>query len=174
MPQADVRAALVEYFANPPLPGVQIVEKDLPFYFDGANWNVSAETGWAAVLAIHIDSTSETRITLPARTPDTQAWGNKKVAYTVSIIVQQQYLTPTYRPPGWDETDWTDALDTLLDSITDRIHRDPTAGSGGNPIFEFGQDDNDIQIEQEIPTFDEGRLYSWCRVQVNVTEIINA
>lgn len=167
MGQATVRAAIVNYLSGANIPGITLWLKDAPWYLDGGRWNLAPGQLYGAVAFPHIDRTHEERITLPAQT------ANKKITYTVSLCFQYQYLIQ-----GGGEPDaWVDGLDTILDGIKAVIRADQNLGTDGHPIFEAGEDVNDLATDIDLPILDDndgGRVYMFARVEVTVIEIITA
>ena len=177
MSYAAVRAALVAWFEAANVTGLQQVYKDMPWFLDAAQWNITPARTWGAVGFIHIDSSSESRMTVGAQNPlklaDTV--GLKQVNYVVSLGLQYQFLIPATLANG-DEADvWVDGLDSLIDALKTRIRSDPLQGASSSVIFQAGQDDNDIRVESDLPIHEPGvRVYSFHRIQFNLTEIITA
>jgi hypothetical protein len=167
MSDQAVRAAIQAFLASPELPGVQKVYKDVPWFIDGAQWNVAGNDGWAGIISVHLNTSQESRVTLPALT------GSKQVNHTIGLVIQYQYLIPTYFAPGEAEDSWVDGLDIIVDGIKDRIRSNPTFNSNGI-IFQAGQDDSDIRITRDVPTIDVGRVVAWNLIEFNLTEIIQA
>lgn len=169
MSDSAVRLAIRAWFATPPIPGVQNVYRDEPWIVQGADWDVSTELGWGAILSIHLDSSEESRITLPALT------GNKRVDHKVGVLIQYQYLIPDVFPDGVMEDDWVNGLDQIIDAVKTRIRSDPNMGTApGGVIWEAGQSPADIRISRDLPKLDRGRVISWNLVEFDVTEIITA
>lgn len=167
MSYATVRQALVAYFAS--IAGIQTMYRDSPWFLDQAQWGLEADKQWGAVAFLHIDRSSESRITLPAGT------GSKEIEYVVSLVVQYQYLIPSILGNGLREDDWVVGLDTIIDTVKARLRADQTAGTGlGGVIFQVGENPSDITVDQDLPILDVGRVYSLTRVEFNVTEIITA
>lgn len=169
MSDSAVRQAIQAWFASAAIPGVQTVYLDEPWIVQGADWNVTSESGWGAILAIHLDSSDETRITMPALT------GNKRVDHKVGVLIQYQYLIPSQLPSGVMEDDWVNGLDQIIDAVKARIRSDPNMGTApGGVIWEAGQSPADIRITRDLPKLDPGRIVSWNLVEFDVTEIIVA
>lgn len=169
MSDSAVRKAIQAWFATPPIPGVQNVFLDEPWIIQGADWDVQSDSGWGAILAIHLDSSDESRVTLPALT------GNKRVDHKVGVLIQYQYLIPSTLPVGVNEDDWVNGLDQIIDAVKNRIRQDPNLGTApGGVVWQAGQDLNDIRISRDLPKYDRGRVISWNLVEFNVTEILVA
>lgn len=168
MTDANVRAALRDFFQTPPLLGLQKVFLDEPWIIQGANWDVQSQSGWGAVAFIHLDTSHESRITLGAA-----IGGSKQVDHTVGLVIQYQYLIPAALPDGTDEDAWVGPLDQIIDGVRTRIHSNPNAG---NPavVFQFGQDNNDIRVTRDLPKIDNGKIVVFTLVEFDVTEIIQA
>ena len=167
MGYATVRTALASYLAG--IPGIQLLLRDAPSFLDGANWSLDVGTTHGAVAFFHIDQSNESRISLPAIT------GQKEVNYTISFLIQYQYLLPAQYEDAQTADEWVDGLDTIIDEVKKRIRADPTAGTGiGGVIFQIGQDPGDIAIEQDLPILDGNRTYSFTRIELHLTEIIVA
>jgi hypothetical protein len=167
MSDKAVRLAIQEFFAYPELPGIQRVYKDIPWFIDGAQWDVASNNGWAAVAAVHLSTSNESRATLPWKT------GQKEVDHTVGLVVQYQYLIPPQFTHDEAEDVWVDGFDTVIDGIKDRIRSDYTFN---NPavIFQAGENKNDIRITRDAPYIDKGRVLVWAVLEFDVTEIITA
>lgn len=179
MGQLDVRAAIADYLKASVLPGnVVAIWKEVPALFTDAQWGQTVEPGWAASIAVHIESWTEKRLSLPSLGSTAGGpVGLKQRDYTVSIILQQSYLIPIYPfPTGEDQDAYSDMIDVLMDAVVDLIRADPTLGTGGTPIFEAGQDDNGISTQLDLPQQDDAgnRIYAWNRITFAVTEMINA
>jgi hypothetical protein len=179
MGYTDVRTALVEFFK--PADTTQFdafarVYRDWPWMFTADDWWNSipdVEEDWGAVAAVHIDSSSETRLTLPAYT------GSKQITYQVALLIWYQYLIPD--DLGLDEADqWVSGLDLTIDRVKARIRSDQTGGTGGEPILQMGEGDNtglgepNIEITSDLPVVDDGIVYILTRVAWAAYEIINA
>lgn len=167
MSDSAVRLAIQDFFANPKIDGIQRVYRDVPWFLDGAQWEVYDQRGWAAVCAVHLRSSNESRVTLPWKD------GSKQVQHTVGMIIQYQYLIPTQFNFDEAEDSWVEGLDAIVDGIKDRIRSDYTMGHS-DVIFQAGQDRNDIRIQRDVPIIDKGRVVSWNVIEFNVTEIIQA
>ena len=165
MADGAVRQAIQNFFLNPSIDGVQHVYLDVPWFLDGAQWDVFDNRGWAAVASIHLDRSQESRITLPFGT------GSKNVEHNVGLILQYQYLIPAKFQQGEFEDAWVTGLDQIVDAVKDRIRSDYTFNSNG-VIWQSGQQANDIRITRDVPTVDLGRVVSWNVVEFSVTEII--
>lgn len=177
MTYATVRQALVTYFAAQSITGLQHIYRDMPWYTEAAQWNITPGRTWAAIAFIHLDDSDESRITTTARTPTqpSNAVGFKQVHYRISVGLQFQYMIPT-ELQGTDDADaWTDALDSLIDGIKTAIHADPNLGTPG-VIFQAGQSNNDMRVQSDLPVYDapNSRIYSFHRVSFDLSEIINA
>lgn len=177
MSYAAVRAATVAWFNTAGIEGLQKVYQDMPWFLDAAEWNVTPGRPWGAVGFIHLDSSNESRITVGAENPTlpADAVGYKQVEYVLSLGLQYQYLIPATLPADVAADVWVEGLDSLIDAVKARIRQDPLLGATSDVIFQAGQDDNDIRVESDLPIYDAGvRVYSFHRVQFNLTEIINA
>jgi hypothetical protein len=167
MADGAVRLAVQEFFQSPPVVGIQKVYKDIPWFMDGAQWDVASNDGWAAVASVHLNTSQESRITLPWKV------GQKQVEHTVALVIQYQYLIPVSFAPEEAEDQWVIGLDTVIDGVKDRIRSDYTFNNP-NVIFQGGQDRNDIRVTRDVPVMDVGRVIAWNVVEFNVTEIIQA
>lgn len=167
MADGAVREAIQAFLLNPSIDGVQYVYKDVPWFLDGAQWDVFDNRGWAAVCSVHLDSSRESRLTLPF------AVGSKHVEHNVGIIIQYQYLIPDQFAQGEFEDAWVTGLDAIVDGIKDRIRSDYTFGAV-NIIWQAGQSTDDIRITRDVPVRDAGRVISWNVIEFTVTEIIQA
>jgi hypothetical protein len=164
----SVRHQLRDFFQTPAIKGLPKVYLDEPWIIQGANWNVQAELGWGAVGFTHLDTSSDTRITLGAA-----IGGQKEVKHTVGFCVQFQYLIPASLPAGVDEDAWVDPFDSIIDGIKNRIRSDPTLGGAG-AIFQGGQDPNDIRVTRDLPQEDVGKIIVFAVVEFDCLEIITA
>lgn len=167
MADGAVRKAIQQFFSSPEIDGIQRVYKDVPWFLDGARWEVYDQRGWAAVCAVHLTSSRESRVTLPWKD------GSKQVNHTVGMIIQYQYLIPTQFTFDEAEDSWIEGLDSIVDGIKNRIRSDYTMGNT-DVIFQAGQNPNDIRIQRDVPIIDKGRIVSWNVVEFDVTEIIQA
>ncbi len=168
MPDAALRSALVEFFAAPPITGIQHWYRDEPWFIQGGTWNLADNGGWGALAYVHIDRAQESRITIPVET------GQKRIDYTVSLLIAYQYLIPSQVPENGEDS-WVGPLDQIVDAVKDRIRSDPTAGTGqAGAVFQFGQGDNDIRHERDLPRRTNGVIHNWTRLEVDVVEIITA
>ena len=167
MADGDVRKAIRNFFQTPPITGIQTVYLDVPWFIDGAQWDVLSQEGWAAVASVHLNMSQESRVTLP--------WsvGSKQVNHSVGLLLQYQYLIPSNFGPDEAEDAWVEGLDIIIDGVKNRIRSDYTFNSNG-VIFQAGQDQNDIRVQRDVPVVDVGRVVAWCVVEFNVTEIIQA
>jgi hypothetical protein len=169
MADGAVRAALRNFFQTPPIPGMPKIYLDEPTIVQGANWDVSASTGWGAVGYIHLDTSHESRVTLGAA-----IGGSKQVNHTVGLVVQYKYLWPAYLTPGLEEDAWVTPFDSIIDAVKTRIRSDPTLGNS-SVIFQGGQDQNDIRITRDLPQSDNSETtIVFAVVEFNVTEILQA
>jgi hypothetical protein len=167
MSYTTARAALVAFFTG--IDGIQRMYADAPWIIEGANWQLNAGTTYGAVAFIHIDQSSEARITLPAQT------GQKQISYTVSLLIQYQYMIPPYLALGTSEDAWVVGLDLIVDAVKAQIRSDQKAGTGpAGVIFQQGEGTSDLRVAQDLPIADEDRVYSYTRVEFDVTEIITA
>jgi hypothetical protein len=167
MSDAQVRLAIQEFFQTPAIDGIQRVFRDVPWFMDGAQWDVFDNRGWAAVASVHLDRSEETRITLPWKD------GSKQVDHNVGLIIQYQYLIPATFGQDEYEDAWVDGLDAIVDAVKERIRSDYTFNNP-NVIFQGGQTPNDIRIQRDVPIIDKGRVVSWNVIQFSVTEILQA
>lgn len=167
MSDASVRQTIQEFFATPSIDGIQHVFRDVPWFMDGAQWDVFDNRGWAAVASVHLNRSDETRVTLPWQT------GSKRVEHAVGLLIQYQFLIPADFSQGEAEDSWVEGLDTIIDGVKDRIRSDYTFN---NPsvVFQAGQNPNDIRIQRDVPIIDKGRVVSWNVIEFDVTEIIQA
>lgn len=167
MADSAVRVAIRDFFTAPEIDGIQKVYLDVPWFVDGAAWEVYDSRGWAAIASVHLDTSRESRITVPWK------FGSKQVQHTVGLLIQYQYLVPVSFAPNEAEDAWVEGFDQIIDAIKDRIRSDYTMASSGI-IFQAGQDNDDIRVSRDVPTVDVGRVVVWCVVEFNVTEIIQA
>lgn len=177
MSQSDVRNALAEYFEGQKFDNVVGIFKGLPLFFPGFNWQPSIQQPWQTLLAINIDHFSETRITLPAQTPDRVGGiGQKERLYTVSVLLNIMYQIPQSYSYGQDAATYEDGVDEIVEAVVASIHADPTLGTGGSPIFEAGQTPQGLSVDIDTPKQSpEGAVaFCWARIYFDLSEIITA
>ena len=171
MGYASIRTALVSYFA--PIPQMQTMYKEAPWIVNGGDFQLNPGTTAAAVGFVHIDHSVEERITLPAYT------GSKGVDYTVALVFLYKWLRPFNQPGGVSPDAYVADLDALIDAIKAKIRADQNAGSPAN-IFQMGTGSGgsyagegpDIAVTQDLPEdIDEG-IFTLCRVEFHVYELI--
>jgi len=167
MADGAVRIAIRNFFQAPLIPGIQQVYLDIPWFIDGAQWDVLDGSGYAAVASVHLNTSQESRITLPWKS------GQKQVNHAVGLVLQYQYLIPSSFAPDEAEDAWVTGLDAIIDAVKDRIRSDYTFNNT-NVIFQAGQDAGDIRVTRDVPVIDVGRVIAWTVVEFNVTEIIQA
>ncbi len=191
MGYTEVRAAVVAYFqaaidADPKqLDGIAYVYRDAPWWVDGASipFLVTGERLWAGALFVHFDRSTESRIALPApnvttgRTIAGGFVGQKNVTYTCTLGLLYQYLIASEypvalngKPPG-DE--WAEGLDHIIDQLKALIHADPNLGHP-SVIFEAGQANDGITLDQDAPSENNGVVNQWSGLQFVIEEIITA
>lgn len=165
MGRASVRAAMVSYLTG--INGITTLYPDAPWEMLGDNWQNPA-TGLPGTPAfLHINNSSETRVTIPA-----VLGGQKAVTYDVSLVLLYQYWIPA--DPA-DKTSWVTGLDALIDNVVDRIRADPAFGCGpAGPIWEAGEDDNDITVSSDLPHTQPGMVMAWNRIDFRVHEFVTA
>ncbi|TIH34972.1 hypothetical protein [Subtercola vilae] len=182
MADGAVRQAIYSWFNTASIPGLQKVYQELPWWIDGNDWVLTSDAWWGAIGIVHLEDSKESRLTLGAA-----AGGSKMVEHTVALIVRYQYEIPANLPAGQEEDAWVTPLDVIIDGIKDRIRSSPTLGTTvGNEFFpgpgqyangvvwQAGQDNDDIRVTRDMPLFDDGRVWTWTRVDFNVREIIQA
>lgn len=171
MSDATVRAALVAYLNGVKIPGIPKWYQDAPWIIQGNQWDFQPD-GSGAVAYVHIDDVKESRITLPAESPTITAAGNKRVDYTVSFLILYKFQIPKDAVSG-TEDQWVGPLDTMIGLFKDAVRADPNAGAP-SVIWQWGQSQNDIRHQRDLPVVNRGYLQSWNRLEVDVTEIITA
>jgi len=164
MADGDVRSAIVDYMTAANIAGIEKWYRDEPWIIQGDTWNLDA--GYGALAYVHIDDVQDTRLTLPAED------GNKRVEYSVSLLVIYRYVIPTDTQSG-DEDAWVDPLDQIVADVKAAIRTDPNAGAP-SVIWQWGQSPNGIRHQRDLPVKIRGQLQSWNRIVVDVTEIITA
>lgn len=171
MGYVSIRAALVSYFST--IPQMQTIYKEAPWIVNGGDFVLNTGTTAAAVGFVHIDNSVEERITLPAYT------GTKGVDYTVGLVFLYKYFRPFNSTRGTSPDAYVDGLDQLIDAIKSKIRADQNGAAPTN-IFQMGTgagggyagDGPDISITQDLPEdIDEG-IFTLCRVEFHVYEII--
>jgi len=173
MGYASIRTALVKYFA--PIPQMQTVYKEAPWIINGGDFQLTPGTTAAAVGFIHIDHSVEERITLPAYT------GTKGVDYTVALVFLYKYLRPFSEPGGVSPDEWVNGLDDLIDAIKTKIRADQNAAAPAS-IFQMGTgaggsyagEGPDLSVTQDLPEDNEEGIFTLCRVEFHVYELIQA
>lgn len=173
MGYASVRGALVTYFST--IPQMQTIYKEAPWIINGGDFILNPGTTSAAVGFVHIDHSMEERITLPAYT------GSKGVDYTAALVFLYKYLRPSTIPGGGGADVWVDGLDTLIDSIKAKIRADQNGGAPAN-IFQMGTgaggsyagEGPDIVVTQDLPDDTDEGIFTLCRVEFHVFEVITA
>lgn len=171
MGYVSIRTALVNYFA--PVPQMQTMYKEAPWIINGADFQLNPGTTAAAVGFIHIDHSMEERITIPAYT------GTKGVDYTVALVFLYKYFRPFNAPSNTAPDAYVDGLDALIDTIKAKIRADQNGGAPAN-IFQMGTGSGgsyagegpDIEVTQDLPEDNEEGIFTLCRVQFHVYEII--
>lgn len=173
MSRATLRAAAATWFATDSIPGLVRVYKAQPWFVDGANWNLGTSVngepiGSGAIAFVHIIDEYESRLTVPAVT------GSKMMTYKCGLVVLYQYVIPSATFTSAGEDDWVTGLDDILDGTIARIRTDPTIGTGGNPVFQLGQDPEDDKITSDLPRRYEGVIASWNVIEFTAEEIVTA
>jgi hypothetical protein len=159
-----VRAQIISFLTG--IDGLTTLYRDAPYELTGDNWQNNSLPGTPAFL--HINSSDESRITVPAVT------GWKHVEYDVSLVALYQYWIQDGTGP---KDAWITGQDALLDAIVAKIRTDPAFGStAGSPIFEAGNQDSGIRVTRDIPHWDQGggKVMAWFRVDFKVTELVQA
>lgn len=182
MADGVVRTAVFSWFDTASIPGLQKVYRDVPWYIDGNDWVLTDDAWWGAIGMVHLEDSKETRITLGAA-----SGGSKMVDHTVAFVVRYQYEIPANLPDGQEEDAWVTQLDVIIDGVKDRIRSSPTLGTSigneffpgpdtypGGTVWQAGQDPDDIRVTRDMPVFDDGRVWTWTRVDFTVKEIITA
>lgn len=165
-----MRAAVADFVTNAAVPGVGKVYKAIPYWADGADWNLSANLGSGAVVAVHLVEDSERRNTLPAIT------GQKRVDYTCGLMIFYQYLIPSGDLTARNADEWADGLDAIIDQYKAAFRAAPTLNDAA-VIFQAGQGrihDNqpDLAVKHGTPRRGEGKVLCWSVIEFGVTEIV--
>lgn len=164
MGDAAMRTALVAYLKKAAIPGVTQWFADMPWRMDLDTWSPSGLYGaWGYV---HIDNGEETRITVPAID------GNKRVDYTISFIIAYKYAIPQNTPQGSEDA-WVGPLDAIIDGFKTAVRADPNAGDP-SVVWQWGQDENGIKHQRDLPVKSGRYIQSWNRIEVHATQIITA
>lgn len=182
MSDTTARAAVVTFFKNANITGLEQVYRDMPWFIDGSKWGMALNNGWGAICYVHIDQTQESRITFLGADLLGAPTGQKQIDMTVSLIVAYQFLIPTKGTDDVVEDMWVSPLDELLDAMRALLRSDPTLGTGAEsamadaPVFQAGQGENDIRQTRDLPRLDllNGRVVSWNRIEFDLTQIITA
>jgi hypothetical protein len=148
--------------------GITTLYPDAPWEMLGDNWQNPATGLQGTPAFLHINNSSETRVTIPA-----VLGGQKAVTYDVSLVLLYQYWIPADAPT---KSAWVDGLDTLIDSVVDRIRADPAFGTGPQgTIWQAGEEQHDIAVHSDLPhTMDGGLVMAWNRIDFRVREIVVA
>jgi hypothetical protein len=165
---ATVRAAISSFLASPAIPGVTKQYRAMPWYIDGANWNLADNLGSGAVIALHLANDDETRES------GGQVIGLKDTDYVAFLVVLYQYLIPSgTQATAYQGDEYIDPLDAVIEAIKDRLHSDPSLG---NPavIKTSGQEPRDLHVERSLPRREPGKLLAWNTIRFSVTEVIQA
>ena len=168
MSAATVRSAISTFLASPPIPGVTKQFRAVPWYIDGANWNLADNLGNGAVICLHLADDDETRES------GGQVIGLKDTNYVAFLVVLYQYLIPSgTQVPQYQGDEYIDPLDAAIEAIKERLHSDP---SMGNPavIKTSGQEPRDLHVERSLPIRRPGKLLAWNTIRFSVTEVIQA
>lgn len=144
MSRATVRAAIVQWFQVPNVPGLNKVYEDAQKLTSGASpFNETVGATGGAVGWVHIMSEYEERIAMGGATG-----GYKRIIYTINLSVSH-YTTAMSTDSG------TDMFDALIENMKERLRSDRTLGTGGSPIFQAGEGTTlggpDVRIRYEPP-----------------------
>ena len=96
---------------------------------------------YGAALFVHVSSTTESRITVPAPDPASGRGigsgfvGNKTVTYSVALGIVYRFAIPNQLPDGMDEAMWVDGLDQITDDLKQGIRAQPTLGADRSVIL---------------------------------------
>ena len=168
MSATTVRAQMQAFLAGGNITGLQRVYLSEPWFVDGGQWDLAANSGWGAIGYVWISDDSEERISLGA------VAGQKRVTYQTSIVLMFQYLIPS-APTAEDA--WQAPLDEIIDGVKARLRSDPKAGTGtglDGVIFEQSQAPGDLHVVRDMPTRTAGKVVCWQRIDTTITEIITA
>jgi hypothetical protein len=181
MGDTEVRAAIVDWFTGAGIAGLQDVYNDEPWFLDGGKWALKNNGGWGAIAFVHLDTASENRLVSGGANPQGTPTGQKRVLYTVSLVIQFQFLISSRLPEGVREDAWVAPIDTIIDRVKDRIRSDPTFGTGpGGVIFQAGQGDGSggphIRQTRDLPVTNQERtkVLNWNRIEFDAQSIITA
>jgi hypothetical protein len=181
MGDASVRAAIVKFFTDAAITGIQDIYNDEPWFLDGGKWSLKDNGGWGSIAFVHLDTSSEKRLTMGGQNGAGTPTGEVDVLYTVSLVIQYQYLIPTSLPAGTREDAWVAPIDAIVDAVKTRIRSDPTFGTGaGGVIYQAGQGDGSggphIRQTRDLPVTDSQRskVLNWNRIEFDARSIITA
>jgi hypothetical protein len=163
---ATVRAAIVAYLGSVPIAGLNKIHPAPPYWADGSEWDLKKQLGSGAIAAVHLVTDNESRITVPVNT------GQKKVEYTVGLMLFYQWLMPATLTPQ-DESAWAGPLDVIIDGVKALLRADPNCGLPAT-VWESAQQPGDVTIVRDIPRRLPGKVLSWNVLEWHVTEIITA
>lgn len=169
----EVRRAIKDWFAPPIIAGLQTVYAAQPWIAITTAWELSANSGFGAIAWVHFPHQDETRIAF-----DGIPGGMKQITYDVGLVLLYQYLIPANLGAGEDESSWVGPLDQMLTDIKARLREDQTLGTGGADVpglvWQAGEDQKDIAIDQDFPTRDAGKVHSWNALRFQVVENVFA
>jgi hypothetical protein len=181
MGDTEVRAAVVDFFKAPAIPGIQGIYKDEPWFLDGGKWSLKDNGGWGAVGFVHLDTSNSHRIAVGGADANGTPTGQVMEMYTVSLVLQYKYLIPKQLADGMQEDAWVGPLDQIIDDVKTRIRSDPTFGTGpGGVIYQAGQGDGSggplIRQSRDLPVTNQQRtqILSWNRIEFDARSILTA
>lgn len=177
----EIRAAIVAFMKSPSITGIQDWYNDEPWFLDGGGWKLKNNGGWGSIGFVHIDTSSENRLVMGGQNGSGTPTGQKRVIYTVSLVIQYVYLIPTKLADGIREDDWVRPIDQIIKAVKTRIRSDPTFGTGaGGVILQAGQGNGSgnphIRQTRDLPVTNKERtrVLQWNRIEFDVQSIITA
>lgn len=163
MSRKTIRAAVVDWFTAPPIPGLDAVYPTAMRDTALLPASGTTVTGSRASGFVWIVDDKERRVATPA------VAGVRLVDYTVHLqIVHLSWQVK--------EADAADDLDTLVEAVKARLRSDPRLGQTPDVIFEAAQG-KDPQIEGfygEPQALDNGAIETWFAIGFTVSEQITA
>lgn len=169
----EVRRAIKAWFEPPAVQGLQTMYLAQPWIAITTAWELSANAGFGAIGWVHFPHQDETRVAFNGTTG-----GMKQLTYDVGLVILYQYLIPATLGAGEAEDAWVGPLDQMLTDIKARMREDPTLGTGGSDVpglvWQAGEDEKDIAIDQDFPTSDKAKVHSWNALRFQVVENIFA
>ncbi len=162
--RATVRAAVADFFSDPPVEGLSKVHRSPPRMIGADEFYSGAPAGsvGGAVALVHIDRQSEYR----------RAFGG-----ATSGVKQRSYLVLFFILARSSDADFeaaNDSLDITLEAITSRLQGDRTLGGR---VFQAGEGRtdhpvDDIEVTANLPRRVSNQWHTWVTVRFWVVEML--